>query len=297
MIFLILSILCTTVIYLLFQLFKRFDVDLFPAIIINYFTCTIIAPFFSDQPYTEYFTEIPRALFTYSILLGFSFIAVFYLMSSTTQLLGVAGGTIVSRMSMIIPAGFGVLYLQEPFTFIKGIGILLALSAIYFTVGLQKREDVQDDIDEPKKNSKLWLPIAAFIGVGLVDTLLKISQVKFFGNKADTNFVGLTYFWALVAGLCIIAVFRNGDFKLLLKKKNLFWGFMLGLPNYFSIIWFYKALTTPNLHASTIFPVNSVGIVAFSSIAAIVFLREKVNVFTIIGLLLAVGAIVLLSAF
>ncbi|MGZ5243213.1 MAG: EamA family transporter [Bacteroidia bacterium] len=295
MIYLILSILCTTVIYLLFQLFQRFKVDLFPAIVINYFTCTVIAPFFSEQPFTEYLSNIPQALFSFSILLGLSFICVFYLMSSTTQLLGVAGGTIVSRMSMIIPAGFGVIYLQEPFTIVKGIGILLALSAIYFTVGLQKRDDVQD-ADEPKKNSKLWLPVSAFIGVGLVDTLLKISQVKFFGNRADNNFVGLTYFWALVAGLCILAFFKTEDFKLLLKKKNLLWGFLLGLPNYFGIIWFYKTLTTPNLHASTIFPVNSVGIVAFSTIAAIIFLREKVNLYKIIGLGLAVGAIVLLSA-
>ncbi|RYD83326.1 MAG: hypothetical protein EOP53_01180 [Sphingobacteriales bacterium] len=293
MIYLILSILCTSIIYLIFELFQRFKVNLFPAIVLNYFTCTLIAPLFGELPYNQYLLQLPRDLFLFGMLLGASFIGVFYLMSSTTQLLGVAAGTIVSRMSMIIPASFGLFYLHEPFTIVKGIGVLLALSAIYFTVGLERAENSQSHIAKSKK--MLWLPFAAFIGVGLVDTLLKISQVRFFGNRADTNFVGFTYFWALITGLLIIIFFRKQDLKLLVKPKNLLWGFILGIPNYFSIYLFFKALSTPNLHASTIFPVNSVGIVAFSTVAAIIFLKEKLNKFKIIGLSLAIAAILLLS--
>ncbi len=295
MIYLILSILCTTVLYLFFQLFRRFKVDLFPAIIINYLTCTLTAPIFSNEPYLPYLQQIPHELLLFSAMLGVSFVSVFYLMSSATQLLGVAGGTIVSRMSMIIPAGFAVFYLHEPFTLTKAIGILMALSAIYFTVGLQKKENAENTLS--RKNKMLWLPVAAFIGVGLVDTLLKISQIKFFGDKADSNFVGMTYFWSFCAGFLFVLIFKRQYLKLLLLRKNLLWGILLGLPNYFSIIFFYKALTTPNLHATTIFPVNSVGIVAFSTLAAIIFLREKINLYKVTGLLLAIGAIIMLSVF
>ncbi len=295
MIYLILSILCTSVIYVLFTLFQRFKVDLFPAIIINYFTCVLVSPLFSDVNYSQYLSAIPRDLLLFSVLLGSCFIVNFYLMSSATQLLGVAGGTIVSRMSMIIPTAFGVFYLQEPFTVLKAFGITLALSAIYFTVGLQKNTYTKTNISNSKK--MLWLPVTAFIGVGIVDTLLKISQVRFFGDRPDNNFVGLSYFFAFITGLLVITFFRRPDFKLLLKKKNLLWGFVLGIPNYFSVYLFFHALTTPNLHASTIFPVNSVGIVAISSVTAIIFLKESVNIYKIIGLLMAVAAIFLLGVF
>jgi uncharacterized membrane protein len=88
-----------------------------------------------------------------------------------------------------------------------------------------------------------------------------------------------------------LVVFRNEK----IAFKNIYWGFLLGIPNYFSMLFLVKTLGAfPNASA-TIFPINNIGIVAVSTLVSVLFFKEKLNTKNIIGLVLSLVAIALIS--
>jgi multidrug transporter EmrE-like cation transporter len=74
---------------------------------------------------------------------------------------------------------------------------------------------------------------------------------------------------------------------------NALWGLALGLPNYFSMYYLLKTLEV--YQGSSIFPVNNIGIVATSTLVAYVFFKEALSRLKLIGLGLAIVAIILMS--
>ena len=61
------------------------------------------------------------------------FILVFNVMALTSQKNGLSVESVSSKMSVVIAIVFGVWYYEESLSFIKVIGILLALLAVYLT--------------------------------------------------------------------------------------------------------------------------------------------------------------------
>jgi uncharacterized membrane protein len=78
-----------------------------------------------------------------------------------------------------------------------------------------------------------------------------------------------------------------------LNKKAILWGVLLGIPNYFSMYFLVKTLGV--FPASYIFPINNIGIVALSTIIALLAFKEQLNKKNILGLGLAIIAILLIS--
>jgi drug/metabolite transporter (DMT)-like permease len=290
MLFLWLSISCTVAVYLLFRVFGRFGIDMLPAIIYNYFTCAVLGNLFAEKQLLEYAQDIPPNQFHFALLMGCAFICVFYIMGRTTNQIGVSGSTIVSRMSMVIPASVSVIFFGEELGAFKIIGIIMALAAIYFTVAPEKTPSS----NEKKRAGSLLFPILSFFGVGTIDSLLKISQIHFLGTKPDITFVGLIYNVAFLAGL-IFYLLSLQSWKLFLRWKNIAGGVVLGIFNYYGIVFIYKALTQSTMGGSTIFPINSVGTVALSTLFAIIIFREKLSYKKLAGLMLAFAAIVLIA--
>jgi drug/metabolite transporter (DMT)-like permease len=290
MLFLALSICCTVAIYLLFRVFGKYGVDMLPAIVINYFTCAVLGNLLAEKPLLQYAQTIPASQLYFAIIIGIVFVTIFYVLGKTTNLIGVAGSTIVSRMSMVIPTTISVIWLGEELHVLKIIGIVTALAAIYFTVAPEKRTSETVSVKRPD----ILFPILSFFGVGATDSLLKISQERYLGEKPDITFVGLIYNAAFAAALVAYILSRK-PWKLLTRWKNLLGGFVLGLFNFYGIVLIYKALAESGLGGSTLFPINSVGTVALSTIAAIFLFGEKMNGKKALGLALAVAAIVLIA--
>jgi uncharacterized membrane protein len=79
------------------------------------------------------------------------------------------------------------------------------------------------------------------------------------------------------------------------ELKNILWGVILGVPNFFSLLFMLKALSTPGLEASVVFPMVSMGVVVLSSIIGILLYKEKLTKGNWIGILFACGAIAVFS--
>ena len=114
MIALVLSIVASTLIFVVFKLFDRFKVNIFQAIVFNYVVACCCGLFFYSDNIS--FVEITSSSwFLYAMGLGCLFITVFNLMAITTQRSGLSVVSVATKMSLVIPILFGLLYYKEKF--------------------------------------------------------------------------------------------------------------------------------------------------------------------------------------
>ena len=73
--------------------------------------------------------------------------------------------------------------------------------------------------------------------------------------------------------------------------RSIFWGIIFGIPNFFSLVFFLKALADPSINSSVVFTLVSIGVVVSSSLLGVFLFNEKINKTNWIGIFLCVCAI------
>ncbi len=287
MIFLILAILLSTSIFIIFRLFPKYNVDNFQAIIINYVVAVAFGLFISDIP-SSFQELVNREWFYWSMLVGVIFIVVFYLFALSSQKAGIAITAVSSKMSVVIPVVLGFIYFNEEATVKKIAGIALVL--VSFFLLLQKKKG-------SKINYKyIFLPILIFIGNGINDSLNKNVQFEFIQDNTQEYFLYLTvlFAFALIFGL-MISIFRPKKNRKKINKQTIIGGFVLGIFNYVATLVFIRGLNEMNV--SIFLPILNVSIVSLSAILGLIIFKEELKLKKIIGILIAIIAILLISEF
>lgn len=286
MLYLILCILCCTSLLLFFKWFEKYEVNFLQGIVFNYLTCAIIGAFLTD--FSSVSISFNNPWFLYAILLGSLFIGIFFLSGLTTKHLGISVGTISMKLGVVFPILIGLFIYHEHFTFYTISGIITALLAVVFsTVKFQK-------IQSQPKNVYL-LPFVVWIGSGLCDSMVQYVSQKFFRSSAGFEaFVLIVFFFAFTLGGLAVVYQRQK-----ITLKNIVGGCLLGIPNYGSMYFLFKAIddlqSNHQMASSVIFTLNNIAIVLLSSVIAIALFNEKLNRLNWIGLALAVISIWLIS--
>ena len=73
-------------------------------------------------------------------------------------------------------------------------------------------------------------------------------------------------------------------------------GILLGVPNYFSIVYLLKALSTDGMESSTAFTLNNVGIVILSTLFGLFIFKEKLIWKNWLGIVIAIVSILLVMS-
>ncbi|GHC54660.1 DMT family transporter [Ulvibacter litoralis] len=286
MTYLLLSILASVLIFVVFKLFAKYNVNTSQAIIANYFIACICGIIAYDHPIVV--SEIPNYdWFYYSLGLGVLFIVVFNLMAVTTQRSGLSVVSVATKMSVVIPILFGLLYYKEHFGTLKIVGILFALVAVYLTSVKTK-----DGLTIERKN--LLYPLFVFLGSGIIDTSIKFLENSYVSENDIPVFSATIFAFAAIIG-SLTLVYKSFVGKLQLSFKNILAGIFLGIPNYFSIFFLVKALRSDLFDSSGIFTVNNVAIVMVSTLIGITFFKEKLTLKNWIGIVLAILSILLIT--
>jgi len=285
-IYLLLSILASTLIFVIFKVFERYNINVLPAIITNYVVaclCGLIA----YKGNATLVDVIHFNWFYYTIALGALFIAVFTLMAKTTQQSGLSVVSVATKMSVVIPVVFGLVYYKESLGILKGIGILLALLAVYLA-SVKSKDGVTI------KSNALVLPLLVFLGSGVIDTSLKFLEEKFV-NQVDIPLFSSTIFAAAFSIGVLLLLYQKIQRRFTFNFRNIIAGIILGIPNYFSIYFLVKALRSNLLDSSGIFTVNNVAIVLASTIIGILSFKERLLTKNWIGILFAIISIILVA--
>ena len=284
---LILSVICSTLILIIFKLYATYGVQTLYAIIVNYITACCTGLFFYAGSVT-FGDVLGRPWAWGTIALGVFFILVFNIIAKTSQVAGVSVASVATKMSLVIPVIFGVFLYQEILSTIQVMGILLALAAVYFT-------SVKKGARQISKNA-LLLPLLAFLGSGLIDALIKYFEEVHLAEEELPIFSVVVFGAAALTGILFIGV---NTFKKPLKvnPKNVVGGIALGIPNYFSIFFLVRALQNEQFTSAAIFTINNVAIVMLSTLVGVWFFKESMSVKNWGGISLAVISIVLVALF
>tara|TARA_R110001606_G_scaffold27511_1_gene87758 strand:+ start:288 stop:1151 length:864 start_codon:yes stop_codon:yes gene_type:complete len=285
LIYLFFSILISTGLFVIFKYFGIYKVDILKAIFINYIVAFSLGFAFAEREFS--FAEIPsQPWFFGAVFLGALFVAIFFVMAMTAQRNGVSAASVAGKMSVVIPVFFGVFLYNESVTFLKVIGIIIALIAVYLA-------SVKED-KIATKNAGLLFPILLFLGSGTIDTTLKYMEVMFVPKSDVSIFSGSLFGIAAIFSLSILLIqaFKKRE---AFGFKNVIAGIALGIPNYFSIVFLIKALQTEGFESSTLFTINNVGTVILSTLVGILIFKEQFSIKNKIGVTLAIVGIVIVA--
>ncbi len=287
MIYLLFCILCSTAIVLIFKKIDQGQINTFNVIIVNYFTAftlgfllSLTSPGFSSAVHLNWLAP--------AVFIAMAFVLMFYIIALTTQKAGASVAAVSSRMSVVIPVLFSILYYGETINLLKIIGISLAIPALILASLREKKSKVN-----PKY---FYLPFILFFGSGIVDTIVKFAQQEYLDRSSIMIFSAVIFSMAATIGI-IVRILSQDKLIGILNKKVIGWGILLGLVNLGSFYFFVMALIYSGLDSSIVFVINNSTILILTTIFAIILFREKLSKLNWFGLSLALLVIFLLSKF
>ncbi len=294
MIYLLLSIISSTSIFVIFKFVDKYKVSTFDVIIINYLIASTLGYLISDYSNVDILPLHKNEWLPFAFIIGILFIIMFVIVGRSSQKVGIAITTVASKMSVITPILFSILYdPADHLTIKKSMGISIALLAVFLTIYRKRKIDFDPH--------NLYLPVLLFLGMGIVDSVIKFSQHNYVSDALSPLFTAILFTIAAITGLTTNLIRRN-SFKTLLNKGVLFWGILLGISNYGSIYFLIRALNHKTeigipLDGSIVFGINNLGIVGLSVLIGLFFFREKLTRLNWIGILLSFVAIYILSQY
>lgn len=280
------SVLCSSLIFVVFKLFAVYKIHTLLAIVTNYIVaCTCGLLFYPQSISLSQLSAQPW--FWGSFLLGVFFIMVFTIMAKSSQVNGVGVTSVATKMSLVIPVLFAVLYYGDVLSIFQVLGIFLALAAVYLASSRQSA----------KLNKRhLWLPLMVFLGSGIIDTSIKFAQEGYLQDSEYPIFSSTVFGAAALSGLIFLGTTRLSN-PIPFNLKSILGGIALGIPNYFSIFFLLRALNSDSLNSSSIFTINNVAIVLFSTLLGIILFKEQLSPKNWLGVGLAIISIVLVALF
>jgi multidrug transporter EmrE-like cation transporter len=286
--YLVISILSSTLIFVIFKSFDWLKINNLYAIIFNYLIAGSLGYLLTEEkPVVSEIVEADWLIPTIGI--GFLFMALFQVMAYTAQKLGVSRVSIAVKMSVVLPVVAGIWLYGEKISWVGYIGIALALLAVYLGTKKKATSTIK------KVNWVLvLLPILLFVGNGSIDVLMKYAQHFWLQPHELATFSGVLFACAFCWGILF------GVYNLLVKKIKPTWrdvigGFALGVPNFGSIYFLLEALDKSGMASAAIYPINNVAIVGLSAITGVLLYREKLSLLNIVGLFSAILAIALIA--
>ena len=222
MVYLVLAIVCSSIINWLFRVFKRQNVGTLQAIVVNYITCSSIGQFWSGE-FIFSQAHIQENYFWFALILGTLFIGIFFSMARTTALFGVSANAVSAKMGLIFPTLFFFFYLKESMNSWHWAGIGFALLAVF----LINRKTTKQDSD----SKAYYYPILVFLGSGVIDTCMKWIDITYLKGASPLMPTTTIFTGAGIIGIVVLLFSKQWN----IKPKEWIAGIALGIPNYFSI--------------------------------------------------------------
>lgn len=276
MIYLLASILSSTLILILFRWMQHSSAITRHAIVVSYVISVLagVSLFDIDWSFSA------KGWFWAAAIEGIGFYIVFRMIAITTETAGIAVTSIATKMSVVIPTLVGILALGDTISALKIAGLLSGALSVFLIVGWRFQ-------------ITHWaLPLLVFLCTGLIDASFKLFQI--WGLSSD-QFPGFT---VTIFGFAFIAAVVHHIFlpDRKINRISAISGVALGLANLGTVYFILQALAQPGWESSIVYPLNNVGVVLLSTIAAVVIFKERLLTTTMLSLVFAAISIALLYA-
>lgn len=289
---LFLTIILIVYIFLTFRYFKKFKINSFHAIVVNYYACILTGILFlNDLSFLEDMS-INVSWVRFGIIAGTFFVPCFYLMGLVVEKVNITVSVVANKMSLVVPVIFSMLFIKkgpDTTSTINIAGILLALLAIVLTTA----NDEKKLASGIRKKDLILLPAALFLLGGLIDTIINYTSYVHLKEQNHGVFPLVMFATAALTGTAVI-VYQMIFCKTVITLKDIIGGFALGIPNYFSLYFLLKTMADFNHDAAVVFPVLNIGTIVVASLAAVFLFNEKLTKINLIGICFSVISIILI---
>ena len=177
---------------------------------------------------------------------------------------------------MLLPYIFGILFLQEPLTLLRILGILFILAAVYLSNPAKCKLD----------KSQLILCVIIFIMNGFVSIISKCHQINItFAPVDNTSFVMYSGICKCIMSSFALLFCKSTETKYsFATRKSIY--IILGAACISGISYTLQLMGAKALPASVLYPLITGGSIIFSTLCGKLLFKEKVSKFQIISVAL-----------
>jgi drug/metabolite transporter (DMT)-like permease len=287
MIFLLLAILGSALIPVLFRAFADWRVNVSWAIPVNYLTCVFVGGIWSGYP-LELVNLAAQPWLWLAAVQGVILAVNFFLLAYTAQRAGVSVAALASRLSVAIPSILAFLLYGDSLTMMKLAGLAAALLSLYLCT-------VSTETNGPARPVAIrFLPVLVFFSFGGYFFVIKYAQAHYLGESSFHAYVMAGFLCAFLTSL-VICVARGLLVLAQFRWLHVLAGLLLGTVNYVAVYALVKALAIDGWQSSQLLPIYSVGVIAVSSLLAILIFKEGLSRQKTVGLMVGLVAVVLLN--
>jgi len=249
---------------------------------INYLVALLIAIWSMMQLDSLSFSGLATGL---GVTNGITYAFGFFLWKATVQVSGVVVTTAILRLSMVIPITFAILIWHEIPSAWQILGIFLTCSALPLL-------STNDPVVIPSNISTTSGLGAILISLTFVNAGVGRLVMKIFNETCPVDekpFYLFFLFGVTTFFFTIVCVYQ----KIIPIRWEYVFGILVGVSNFFQSVTFLVALDS--IDVLIVFPVSAAGSVLFTTLVGVVVLKEKLRKKTIIGITLAVIALIFVN--
>lgn len=273
MIYLLLAIICSAMVAITMRIGKTYCKNEYSMLVVNYVCCTIFAVITTGAGgFALEKTSISLGI-TQGVLYLVSLIAYQYNIKSN----GVVLSTTFMKLGVLVPTLAAIFLFGEQPTWVELVGVVLSITAIIY-INMEKGTG-----QVPFKKALIILLVLG----GTTDIMAKVYEQ--YGNASFKNqFIFYTFATAMI--LCIAFARYN---KQGLERNDILCGIAIGVPNFFCAVFLLRALSF--VLATIAYSTYSVATIACTTIAGVIFFKEKLSKRQIVGLAIILVALVCLN--
>lgn len=278
---LIFSISCSVAVSVLLKVARSRKIEVIQAIAVNYVVATALCLILFQPSPASLLT--PATPWWVLVTLGVMLPTIFMAMAASVRYAGIVLSDAAQRLSLFIPLMASFLLFGEVLSLNKASGIALALAALVLL--LVQRNGNRSDTDNAPRKAIFYL-LCVWVGYGVIDILFK--QLA----RSGAAFVNSLLVTFVLAGVIIFTwlLVRRTQWHLPSLKA----GVLLGLLNFGNIYFYVTAHQRFPDNPTLVFSAMNIGVISVGTLVGAGFFKERLSIFNVLGIVLAIAAIILL---
>ena len=283
MLYLLLAIVSSTLITLFMRLGEGKIRNNMAMFTVNYLICVVMSRISMGK--MDLFTNAEgiHVAVGLGLFSGIMYLVSFVFMQWNMRKNGVVLTSTFTKLGVLVPTIMAIVVFREQPKLMQTLGIILAIAAIII-IHFDKEND--GAAKAVGGSFKIWLLLQLLVS-GFTDSLANIYDKA--GSAAlKDHYLFYTFLAALA--LAVIMTFKK---KVKVSKWDLIFGFIIGIPNYFSASFLLLALQS--VPAIITYPVYSVGTIVAITVGSVVLFKEQISSRKRVALLIVMLALVLLN--
>ena len=277
MVYLILAVLSSSMISIMMRLSSDKISANLSMLATNYFICSLLGAAYGGFKLVVPQTEGFSVTVWLGLISGVLYLAGLVMFQSNTRTKGIVLSSVFMKLGLLVPIVASVLFFHESPTISQIAGFCIAVFAIVL-INLKK--------DDTGKRFGFSLVVMLLLSGG-ADVMAKVFDVL---GPQSLSSLYLFYTFATAFALCMVLVVHKKERP---GYRELLYGTLIGIPNFFSAKFLLGALT--KLPAVVVYPTFSVATMLIVTLTGVAAFRERLSKVQWVAMAAIIAALILLN--